>query len=295
VKVERLSVYDHSVLPDHPLNGARLTNTTGKHLLHGPVAVYEGSAYSGDARIENLPPGQQRLISYGIDLQVLVNSTHTKTYDTITSARIVGGVLHLSRRHVFEQRYVLQNKADYAKTVVVNHPFRQGWKLAEPEKPLETTDRYYRFSVSVPANETQTLTVKEQKVDGQAIALLPIDAGQLLAYARTGEISPEVRQALQKAAELKQALTAAERQIQQRQAEINEIAQAQARIRENMKAVDRNTEYYTRLVKKLDEQETRLETLRSEIEQMQKQRDERRAELEAYLKGLDVGQGETGR
>ena len=35
-RVERLSIYNQTVLPKNPLNGARVKNTTGKHLLQGP-------------------------------------------------------------------------------------------------------------------------------------------------------------------------------------------------------------------------------------------------------------------
>src|SRR5213079_2900402 len=46
VEVERLSIYNQSVLPKNPLYGARLKNTTGKHLLQGPVTVLQGGSYA---------------------------------------------------------------------------------------------------------------------------------------------------------------------------------------------------------------------------------------------------------
>jgi len=61
VEVERLSIYNSSVLRTNPLNGVRVKNTTGKHLLQGPVTVLEKGNYAGDARIDNLPAGQERL------------------------------------------------------------------------------------------------------------------------------------------------------------------------------------------------------------------------------------------
>src|SRR5256885_8291928 len=78
IEVEKLSIYNQNVLPKNPLNGARVTNTTDKHLLQGPITVLEGSTYSGDARIDNLPPGQERLLSYGIDLQMTVDATKNR-------------------------------------------------------------------------------------------------------------------------------------------------------------------------------------------------------------------------
>ncbi len=74
VEVEKLSIYNESVLAKYPLNGARLKNTTEdkKHLLQGPVTVFDEGRYAGDARLDDVPPGQTRLLSYGIDLQTSV-------------------------------------------------------------------------------------------------------------------------------------------------------------------------------------------------------------------------------
>ena len=53
--------------------------------------------------------------------------------------------------------------------------------------------------------------------------------------------------------------------------------------------VSQNSEYYNRLLKKLNDQETQIEKLRDEIEQLQKKRDSQRQELENYLSKLNVG------
>src|SRR5205085_10350879 len=97
VEVERLSIYNQSVLARHPLSGARIKNTTGKHLLAGPVTVLDGSSYAGDASIDNVPPGQERLISYGIDLQVIMDATKNKSDSAIQTGSILKGILYLKR------------------------------------------------------------------------------------------------------------------------------------------------------------------------------------------------------
>src|SRR5678816_1973950 len=103
VELERLSIYNASVLRTNPLNGVRLKNTTGKHLLQGPVTVLDGGGYAGDARIDNLPPGQERLLSYGIDLDVLVDNTKNTEVSSLLTAKIDKGVLVLDRRVVRSQ------------------------------------------------------------------------------------------------------------------------------------------------------------------------------------------------
>ena len=290
VQVQKVSIYNASVLAKNPLNGARLKNTTDKHLLAGPITVLEASSYAGDARVDNVPPGQERLLSYGIDLQMLVNSTKNKQESTIVAGSIVKGVLQLQRRNVFTQEYIAENKDTKAKTLVVEHPFRQNWKLVAPAKALETTESLYRFEVKVPAGQQESLTVTEQIVQGEVLAILPADLGTLVFHARNEQISKEVREALAKAADLKGQMVEAERQVKQLQAQMNQITQDQTRIRENIKAAPDKSTLKIRSLEKLEEQEKQIDGLFTAIEAAQKKRDALQKQLETYVSGLNVGQ-----
>jgi hypothetical protein len=291
VQVERLSIYNQSVLPRNPLNGARVRNTSGKHLLQGPVTVLDAGAYAGDARIDDLPPGQERLLSYGVDQQVIVDATKNRQDSAVQTGRIVKGVLEVTHKQVFTQEYLSENKGDRDRTLLVEHPVRQGWKLIEPAKPDETTEQVYRFKGSVPAGKQSKLAVKQEIITRQQIAILPSDIGQLEFFSRTGEIPKPVREALGKAVAIKYTMVDTQRQIEQRQQRVNEVSQEQNRIRENMKTVASNarSEYYTRLLKKLDEQESTIEKLQTEIEGLQEKMRQQQKELEEYLAGLNVG------
>jgi hypothetical protein len=289
IAVERVSIYNQAVLPHHPLNGARLHNTTGKHLLQGPITVLDNNAYGGDARIDNLPPDQERLLSYAIDLQVYVNATNQQHESTIQTGKLVKGVLQLTRKSVVMQEYVAKNRADRDKVLVVEHPFHKGWTLVEGPKPMEITDTLYRFRESVPAGQTATLVVKEEIIQGETIAILPTDLGQIEFYSRLGEIPKDVRDALLKAMSLKSALVETERQINERQQQLTEITQEQQRIRENMAIVSTTSQYYTRLLTKLNDQETAMEKLQGEIEQLKHTFERQRNELETYLANTTIG------
>ena len=289
VQVERLSIYNQAVLARNPLNGARVRNTTGKHLLQGPVTVLDAGAYAGDARIDDVPPGQERLLSYGVDQQLIVDATKNREDAAIQTGKIVKGVLEITNKQVFTQEYLNENKSDKDKTLLIEHPVRQGWKLVEPAKADETTEAVYRFKGKVPAGKQSKLAVKQEVITGQQIAILPCDISQLEFYARTGEIPKTVRDALARAVALKYGLVDTQRQIDQRQQRVNQTSQEQSRIRENMKTVAANSEYYTRLLKKLDEQETQIEKLQGEILTLQQKQQAQQKELEDYLAGLNVG------
>ena len=289
IVAERVSIYNQSVLARNPLYGARIRNTTGKHLLQGPITVLDDHSYAGDAQIDNLPPGQERLISYGIDLGMQVNAANRRQENNIQTGRLVKGILLLSRKQVVMQDYLVENMSQKAKDVIIEHPLQAGWKLVETPQPMETTDSLYRFRDLVPAGKTRTLTVKEERVQGETIAILPADLGQLESYSRSGEIPAGVREALIKTMGLKSALLDSQRQIQQKQKELAEISQEQKRIRDNMHTVTQSSQYYTRLIGKLNDQESRIEKLQGEIERLQRTQDQQRKELETYLLNTTVG------
>jgi len=288
VEVEKLSIYNPNVLPKNPLNGARLKNTTKKHLLQGPITVIEAGSYAGDARVDNVPPGQERLLSYGVDLQMLVNATKNKEDTAILSGKIVKGVLNVKRRNVFTQEYVAENKSENDKTLIVEHPFRQGWKLLEPEKPLETTDALYRFKTNVPAGKSGSVMVREELVNYEYVEVLPMDIGTMDFYAKTGEISKAVRDALAKAITLKQQLEQLRRDSQAQQAQVNQITQEQVRIREDVKVAPDKSAYRNRLLEKLEEQEKRIDGFLKAKDDLDKAIIARQKELDDYVQNLNV-------
>ena len=291
VEVEKLSIYNDSVLAKHPLNGARLKNTTAdqKHLLQGPVTVFDEGRYAGDARLDDVPPGQTRLLSYGIDLQTSAQVKNLENQQSIQTGKIVKGVLQVTRKAVSAKEYSVENKSDHDKTLVIEHPVRQGWKLVETLAPIETTDALYRFQQNLAAGKTDKFTVKEENIQTQTLALVPLRVEDVQFYSQAGEIPPAVRDALGKAVKLKQEVADTQRQISDRDAQIKTFGDDQNRIRENLKSVDKASAYATRLLKKLDDQESQLDKLRQEADTFRTKLNDQNRALADYLNSLSVG------
>ena len=68
-----------------------------------------------------------------------------------------------------------------------------------------------------------------------------------------------------------------------------QITAEQQRIRDNMKTVAQNSEYYNRLLKKLNDQESLIEKHQGEISELKAKVETQRHELEAYLAKTNVG------
>ncbi|MDB5325935.1 MAG: hypothetical protein JWM57_1504 [Phycisphaerales bacterium] len=287
IEAEPLSIFNQTVLPRNPLNGVMLTNTTGKLLPQGPITVLSGGAYAGDSRIEDLPGGQKRLLSFGIDLETLIDVKDSGTSDLI-GGKIVKGVLFLSRKLSQTKTYSIENKSDHDRGVIVEHELLQGWALVDSPEPMEKTDVRYRFKLAVAKGKTETLKVTQQKTHNESVMILNNDVSTLVYQSKQGAIPQKVRDALIDAIKRRQAVVDLLRQSKEKGEAIDTISQEQARLRENMRVVDKGTPYHTRLLNKLNDQESQIETLRKERDDIDAKAKQSQADFEAYLDGLNV-------
>jgi hypothetical protein len=284
----KVSIYNQTVQAKYPLNGFRLTNTTSLHLMQGPITVFDSGAYAGDARVEDIAPSQERLISYGMDLKVEVEPQTSGKPTELTALKIRKGTLIATRKATEEHIYNVRNRDQKEKKVLIEHPFRSDWKLIEPNSKPERTRDVYRFPLLLAANQSAKLVVREEKQFDERIELINSPDDTILLFVRSQKISPKVESALQKVLSLREkvSLTTAER-ARKEQAR-SEISQEQTRIRENMQRLTQNSDLYVRYVKKLDSQETELEKLRQEIDQLKVTEDKQQQELNNYLSNLSL-------
>jgi hypothetical protein len=288
VEGEKVSIYNPSVQPKHPLNGLRLKNTTELHLMQGPITVFDAGSYAGDARIEDLPPAGERLISYALDLDTEVVQTSKAHPDQLVSVRLAKGVLHASRKLRREQQYTAKNSGKNDKRLLIEYPLDPDWKLVAPEKPAEKTRNLYRFALDAQPGEPVKLVVEEEQVISQEFAANNLDNGVVQFYLRSPIVSDPVKQALQELVKRKTEIERVAQRQQQAEQQIGAITQEQARIRENMAQLERNSDLYNRYVKKFGSQEDDVEKLRAEIAKLQQQSNEKRQALDEYLLGLDL-------
>jgi hypothetical protein len=285
---QKVSVYNQSVHAKHPLNGYRLKNSSPLHLMQGPITLFESGSYAGDARIEDLPPGQDRLISYALDLKTEIEPKLNGGNQELVTVSLKKGTMLVSRRRIEDRTYLIKNRDTKTKLVLIEQQYRPDWKLTEPTEPTERTRDLYRFAVPVEPGKTASLRVKETLPIQESIQLMDSGTDLMVYYVRAKEVSQKVREALQRVVTLRTKLDDTRAQRMRLDQRIAEITAEHGRVRENMQRLPQNSDLYTRYVKKLDQQETELEKLRKEIEVSKNTEDEQRRELQNYVASLDV-------
>jgi hypothetical protein len=288
VQAEKVSIYNPAVQPKHPLAGLRLTNSTDLHLMQGPITVFDGGAYAGDAKIDDIPPHSQRLLSYALDLDTEVAPESKGQPEELVSVRIVKGTLITERKHKRTQEYTVKNSGRKPKKILIEYGLDPAWTLVSPKEPAEKTRDQYRFAVEAKPGVPAKLLVEEQRTDQQQVALTNLDDNTILYYIRAKEVSPKVKEALGEVIKRKQAIQEVAVKRGQVDQQIRTIGEEQARIRENMGKLDRDTDLYKRYVKKLSDQEDDIEKLRTQSKELLERETQLRKALDEYLVALDL-------
>jgi hypothetical protein len=285
---KRVSIYNPSDMPRHPMRGAQLVNDSALHLMPGPIAVYDTGAYAGDAQIPHTSRNQSRLLAYALDIDVIAR-TERDTISTTVNLKIVDGLLEETVKSQLTTSYMFDNHdSARGRDILIEHDRMPGWDLVRPEKPAETTDSLYRFEARVTAHNSSKFDVVQERVVHQRFAMTSYPLETLVAHATNGKASQAVVNAVREAAAMQSSINRLNEKVSRLDQERDQISRDQDRIRNNMSRIDRTSQLYGRYMAKLNEQETRLESIIVEREQTINQREQAQNELNQYLRDLDV-------
>jgi hypothetical protein len=288
VQPDRVSIYNERTQAKHPLLGLKFKNTTGVHLMQGPITVFEGSSYAGDARVLDIQPKDERLISYAIDLGTEVEPVAKKQPDRLTKVKVSKGILYRTDKVREEKTYNVKNRSEHDRVVLIEHPFRPDFTIVSKDKPAERARDVYRFELKVAAGQGASEEVVEEKDVGSNVTLSNSDDNTMRFFLSQPIVSEAVKKALTDALALKAKVDNARREIEQLQKQLRDITDDQARLRANLREMPQTAEAYKRYLKKFDDQETQIETYRGKIKELQDVEFEHRKAFEDFLAKLDV-------
>ena len=289
---ERVGLYQQAAHDKHPLAAVRLANDGETGLPAGVITLYEtgtaGASYVGDAQLSTLPAGDKRLVSFALDQKTLIDR-EVESKQAIAKGRIVRGVLELTYEVEQTTVYRIKAPARENREVLIEHPRQQGWKIVKPDpKEVELTDDKYRIRRNIEAGKQAKVTVLLTMPRVQTVALTGQRKDFYLAYAKNGELSDKLRQALRQMAQLRDTVDGHQRRLKELEGERNLIHQEQQRIRDNLARIPRDSDLHKRYMKKLDVQEDKLETILASTEDTREKFNAANKALGDYIRGLDI-------
>ncbi|HEV2666667.1 MAG TPA: carboxypeptidase regulatory-like domain-containing protein [Blastocatellia bacterium] len=291
IEGESVSLYNQEAREQNPMSALYLNNTTGLTLESGPLTIIENDTYAGEALTGRIKPGEKRFITYAVDLGCRVSVKEDEEDQKAYRAEIVNGEFRLYYKQMKTTVYTLNNLTDRAKTVYVEHPYDKDekWQLVKTARPVETTEEYHRFKVSVAPKTTTQFSVNEELPESHTYALTNITTNEIQVFVKSNYLTPEMKQSLEGVTELKTQIAATSREIANKQGEITAITRDQERMRENLRALGKTEEekqLVQRYVGKIAQGEDQLERLRQEEKKLQDQRNNLQRQLDERVKKL---------
>ncbi|MCW5819415.1 MAG: hypothetical protein KIT12_05880 [Trueperaceae bacterium] len=302
VSAEQLSIYSEATLAGNPLRAVRLTNDTGLHLAAGTVTLYDAGGFAGTAQMSDVIPGDARILSYAVDLELALAVERGQGEEQVTAIRLVNGMFESTVRTRSTTDVTIATRTDDARFLVVELPRVPGFDVVSPRPAPLMTDTSYRFGVSIDGGTNADLptqlscddtsaacrlTVVFERTDLRRVGVSGTSPDTLLYYLQNAELSDADRAKLEQLSDLKGQYATLQREGDSLAARAAEIDSEQSRIRQNMAQLDRNSTLYRRYVDDLTAQE-------DELAASSERRAEVRAELAAMQERIDALIGSLG-
>jgi hypothetical protein len=287
ISARKLLIYSHTG-SEHPTNAAELTNSTGKTLDGGPITVYDGGAYAGEALMETLKQDDKRLISYAVDLGTRITEAFDSKAALVTEIHGEHGILTAQLAAEETRTYTIRNVDHKAKTLIIEHPLRYGYTVLN-QKPLEKTSSNSRFEVALAADSSQQFPVAEKRVFSQTYQVSNLTPDQIVAYVHNSTLSEAGRRQLQRIADQKNQIAENDRGLRETTAQISDLTSDEDRIRRNIESLNNvsgQQQQVQNYARQLDAHEQQLATLRDRQAELQKKKSALAADLDKLVEGL---------
>jgi hypothetical protein len=223
---------------EHPVNAAEVINSTAKTLDGGPITVYDGGAYAGEALVETLKGGDKRLIGYAVDYGTRITTAFDSKDSVVREAAAEHGILRVRYAQRQERTYAIKNVDSKAKTLLIQQEGLNEYTVLSP-KPTERTATAYRFEVHVGAGATQELKVEQENVFWQSNEVSTASNDFLVAIAGNKQVSESGRRQLQAILDSKRKLADVEANLNANKTQIGGLSEDESRLRQNIDSLNR--------------------------------------------------------
>jgi hypothetical protein len=287
IEGRKLLIYsDHT--SQHPTNASELTNNTGKTLDGGPITVYDGGAYGGEALMETLKAGDKRLISYAVDLGTRITEAFGSKAALTRELHARGGILTTKLAVEETRTYTVKNVDKKAKTLIIEHPVRPGYTLLN-QKPSEKTATNYRFELQLGPGAAQEFPVNEERVFDQTYSVSSLTPQMLVDFVANKALSDAGRRQLESIAAKKRQIMDNDRAIAATEKQMSDTSADEERIRRNigsLNSVSGQQQQVQNYARQLDAAEQQLAALRDRQAQQQRTKAALQQELDRLMDAL---------
>ena len=177
--------------PERPFRAISFKNETNHSLGRGVCTVYEKGTYAGSCILPACKSGEKRMLPHALETGVRVRTERIPQQYAVTSIKISKGTAVSKRQQTCRTTYRIENSKNEPFELVLDHnrlavgcdkkaslktgnDGGDGGEIAtliQTIEPTESLKMGYRYTITLPANQTVTLAIDERQVVDQTIVL----------------------------------------------------------------------------------------------------------------------------
>lgn len=277
IDAEMISIYRSGNSNIHPVAAIMLKNSTDNSMPGGILTVYDSNAgYVGDAQLLSLPKDDTRIAAFATDRKVTITQDQEPTRQ-ITDVKVVDGVVHLSQKVRETTTYRISGALDADRTVIIEHPVRNGWSFSSQAEDGRTTSQH-RLKALVKAGQEQSVVAVDEQVRSESFGLVDVDPAALLSWSSSAS-DKGVADKFSKLANVRQQQIDIQLALQRADEKLRDLQGEQERIRQNIAAVPENSDLKAKYLTMLEQSETA-------ISEVSKTRDENKADIDRFTNDI---------
>ncbi|MFX0174763.1 MAG: hypothetical protein ACFE85_00880 [Candidatus Hodarchaeota archaeon] len=295
IKASRVLLYNKDEHDKNPNACLEITNNTNLTLERGPVTIIYDDNLAGEAIVPFLNKGDTRLLNYAVEQAALI--THEQKSENLNVHKVTFGSGY-SYEYYFSNlitEYKIRNKTEEVKVLYLDHPKTYEYKFIEKPIEPEETPNYWRFKLTLKPKDAITFKLKEQKENYSSNYIWNWSKDEILKrvgfYVKHKFIDEKLENQLKEIADLIQNLNDIKSKRDKLHNEKDMMIEEQERLRENISVLGEDSQSLTlkeRYIKKLDDQESRFETISTELKKLEKEIDNLNKQIEEKINKLKV-------
>ncbi len=273
VEADMVDMYRAGSAYRNPIAAVMLKNTTGVSMPAGILTLYDSkTGYIGDSQLSALPKDDTRLASFATDRKVSISEQQTPT-EEIASLKVSDGVMNATVKYRQTTTYTVSGALDGERTVVIEHPIRDGWSFSSAES-FGKTATHQRLKAVVPAGTEKVLTAVDEQLQSNSYALVDVEPDMLLGWSASSN-DKALTDKLTNLADARKRQVAIQNELASLDSEIEKTVNEQERIRRNLGAVPDNSDLKKRYLKALADSEDQIAAMNERRDTVQQESDRR--------------------
>ncbi|MFB2563445.1 DUF4139 domain-containing protein [Rhizobium sp. IMFF44] len=273
VEADMVDMYRAGSAYRNPIAAVMLKNSTGVSMPAGILTLYDSKAgYIGDSQLSALPKDDTRLASFATDRKVTISEQQTPT-EEIASLKVADGVMNATVKYRQTTTYTVSGALDGERTVVIEHPIRDGWSFSSAEG-FGKTATHQRLKAVVSAGTEKMLTAVDEQLQSSSYALVDTDPDMLLGWSASTH-DKALTDKLANLADARKRQIAIQNELASLDSEIEKTVNEQDRIRRNLGAVPDNSDLKKRYLKALADSEDQIAAMNERRDAVQQESDRR--------------------